>query len=37
MGPITDPLFQTGTYTVTLSASLDGQWSSVADATITPV
>jgi hypothetical protein len=35
--PANGPLFQTGTYTVTLSASLDGQWSSVADASITLV
>jgi hypothetical protein len=35
--PASGPLFQTGTYTVTLSASLDGQWSSVAEATITLV
>lgn len=32
--PASGPLFQTGTYTVILSASLDGQWSSVADANI---
>jgi hypothetical protein len=35
--PAGGPLFQRGTYTVTLSASLDGQWSSVADASITLV
>jgi hypothetical protein len=35
--PASGPLFQTGSYTVILSASLDGQWSSVADASITLV
>ena len=35
--PASGPLFQTGSYMVTLSTSLDGQWSSVADASITLV